>query len=262
LYLPLGWGTPLPIALISVAIRHEQYIIFDKRTGQPVACWLSWDYGTIAAFIVPMCLVLLVNGILTALVLRSVYRYHKGFGGHADVQDEAGGALHVVKKLVKAFVVILPLLGFTWIVGLLSVNEGSVVFAFFFVILNSLQGAAIFFFYVLRTDKVRPKLAPLFKPCKKAKQKLLPKKKSTAFSETMGTLGTFTTPKNNNPTSEVVVTSMSSSDATEGVYIIENREVQKEMICFNEEDDVDGQSVHSFTLQEGNVASSISTTRM
>ena len=38
---------------------------------------------------------------------------------------------------------------------------------------------------------MRPKLAPLFKPCKKAKQKLLPKKKSTAFSETMGTLGTF-----------------------------------------------------------------------
>ena len=30
-------GTPLPIALISVAIRHEQYIIFDKRSGQPVA---------------------------------------------------------------------------------------------------------------------------------------------------------------------------------------------------------------------------------
>ena len=89
-------GTPLPIALISVAIRHEQYIIFDKRSGQPVAyvvyegmhtcvnllncncsqhcvyrpcsCWLSWDYGTIAAFIVPMCLVLLVS-CMVALVL-------------------------------------------------------------------------------------------------------------------------------------------------------------------------------------------------
>ena len=40
---------------------------------------------------------------------------------------------------MKAFVFILPLLGFTWLVGLLAVNEGSLIFAFVFVILNSLQ---------------------------------------------------------------------------------------------------------------------------
>ena len=43
------------------------------------------------------------------------------------------------RVLVKAAVLLLPLLGLTWLFGLLAVNEDTVVFAWIFTILNSLQ---------------------------------------------------------------------------------------------------------------------------
>ena len=40
---------------------------------------------------------------------------------------------------LKAVVVLLPLLGITWIIGILAVNENTQAFAWIFAILNSLQ---------------------------------------------------------------------------------------------------------------------------
>ena len=40
---------------------------------------------------------------------------------------------------MKGAVVLLPLLGVTWVFGLLAVNEDLIVFAWIFAILNSLQ---------------------------------------------------------------------------------------------------------------------------
>ena len=40
---------------------------------------------------------------------------------------------------MKASVVLLPLLGVTWVFGLLAVNENLSVFAWIFTVLNSLQ---------------------------------------------------------------------------------------------------------------------------
>ena len=41
--------------------------------------------------------------------------------------------------LLKAAVIIVPILGCTWVFGLLAINEDTVVFAWIFTILNSLQ---------------------------------------------------------------------------------------------------------------------------
>ena len=43
------------------------------------------------------------------------------------------------RALVKAAVLLLPLLGLTWLFGLLAVNDDTVVFAWIFTILNTLQ---------------------------------------------------------------------------------------------------------------------------
>ena len=40
---------------------------------------------------------------------------------------------------MKAVIILLPLLGVTWIIGILAVNEDTEVFAWIFAILNSLQ---------------------------------------------------------------------------------------------------------------------------
>ena len=43
------------------------------------------------------------------------------------------------RYLIKAIIILLPLLGLTWIIGILAVNENTEVFAWIFAILNSLQ---------------------------------------------------------------------------------------------------------------------------
>ena len=47
--------------------------------------------------------------------------------------------LLLFRELFKAVLALLPLLGVTWIVGILAVNNDTVVFAWIFTILNSLQ---------------------------------------------------------------------------------------------------------------------------
>lgn len=47
------------------------------------------------------------------------------------------------------------LLGLTWTFGLLYLNEESVIMAYIFTVLNSLQGLFIFFFHCVQNEKVR-----------------------------------------------------------------------------------------------------------
>ena len=51
------------------------------------------------------------------------------------------------RMILKATIILLPLLGITWVFGLLAVNQESSVFAWIFTVLNSLQ--VIDLFYVL-----------------------------------------------------------------------------------------------------------------
>jgi len=49
--------------------------------------------------------------------------------------------LHIFSSstTVKASVILLPLLGLTWVLGLFAVNRNTLVFAWLFTIFNSLQ---------------------------------------------------------------------------------------------------------------------------
>ncbi len=58
------------------------------------------------------------------------------------------------RDTVKASVILLPLLGLTWVFGLFVVSQNTVVFAWIFAILNTLQGVFVFIFHVLRSEKV------------------------------------------------------------------------------------------------------------
>ncbi len=62
--------------------------------------------------------------------------------------------VYACRQLFKATVILLPLLGLTWVFGLLSVNSSTIVFAWLFSIFNSLQGLFVFIFHVLRSEKV------------------------------------------------------------------------------------------------------------
>ena len=50
---------------------------------------------------------------------------------------------------MKAVIVLLPLLGMTWIIGIFSVNNETQAFAWIFAILNSLQVASSIISFIL-----------------------------------------------------------------------------------------------------------------
>ena len=60
-----------------------------------------------------------------------------------------------VKAGLKATAVILPLLGITWLFGLLSFSSSTVAFKYMFAIFNSLQGFMIFIFHCLLNKQVK-----------------------------------------------------------------------------------------------------------
>ncbi|XP_065914522.1 adhesion G-protein coupled receptor D1-like [Dysidea avara] len=143
-YLGLGWGLPVPIVAITAGISHDYY-------GTDRACWLSEENGTIWAFVAPMLLIIMVNFVILVMSL-SVACCSKVKHQKSHEHFEAA------KSLIIATILLMPLLGCTWVVGLFAVNENTTVFSWLFIALNSLQGFFIFLFYVVKQKKVRRKI--------------------------------------------------------------------------------------------------------
>ncbi|KAM9095538.1 adhesion G-protein coupled receptor D1 [Sarcophilus harrisii] len=140
-YYAIGWGSPLVICIISVSSCMDSY-------GENRNCWLSLGKGAIWAFVAPALFVIMVNiGILVA-VTRVISRIS---AENYKVHGEANG----FKLTAKAVAVLLPILGSSWIFGVLAVNNHAIVFQYMFAVLNSLQGFFIFLFHCLLNSEVR-----------------------------------------------------------------------------------------------------------
>ncbi|XP_012586633.1 PREDICTED: probable G-protein coupled receptor 133 [Condylura cristata] len=140
-YYGLGWGCPLLICIISVSSAMDSY-------GTSNNCWLSLGSGAIWAFVGPALLVVAANtGILVA-VTRVIAQISTGnYKIHGDP--------NVFKLTAKAVAVLMPILGTSWVFGVLAINSQAVVFQYLFAILNSLQGLFIFLFHCLLNSEVR-----------------------------------------------------------------------------------------------------------
>uniref|UniRef100_A0A670JSZ3 Adhesion G-protein coupled receptor D1 n=1 Tax=Podarcis muralis TaxID=64176 RepID=A0A670JSZ3_PODMU len=130
-YYGIGWGNKLVSLLLSL-----------------YSCWLSLKNGTIWAFVAPALFVIVVNiGILIA-VTRVISRISaENYKVHGDA--------NAFKLTAKAVAVLLPILGSSWILGVLAVNAHALVFQYMFAIFNSLQGFFIFLFHCLLNSEVR-----------------------------------------------------------------------------------------------------------
>ena len=160
-FLILGWGLPLPAVVVSVAVRYSEYGIRDS-SGNLIACWLPTSSGVIFAFVGPMLLIIAVNVIFLIVALGIIFKQKKSKSITSAKQ---------FWTLMTATVVLLPLLGLTWVFGLLAVNQNTTVFAWLFTIFNSLQGLFVLIFHVLRNEKFHKTafykcITGLFKPKK------------------------------------------------------------------------------------------------
>ncbi|XP_073254225.1 adhesion G-protein coupled receptor D1-like [Porites lutea] len=135
-----GWGFPAIMVIISLSVTQL------KRYGHKEACWLNADEGLIWAFIVPALGVILVNIVVFILVMRQMM-------GTKYMQNKT--QVEKVRTGVKASGVILPLLGITWLFGLLSFNSDTIIFKYIFTIFNSLQGLMIFIFHCILNKQIK-----------------------------------------------------------------------------------------------------------
>ncbi|XP_031565172.1 adhesion G-protein coupled receptor D1-like [Actinia tenebrosa] len=60
-----------------------------------------------------------------------------------------------IKAGIKSAIVLMPLMGVTWVFGLLAVNRDTIVFQYLFAITNSLQGFWIFLSHMVFNNEVR-----------------------------------------------------------------------------------------------------------
>ncbi|KAM7416304.1 hypothetical protein PAMA_018393 [Pampus argenteus] len=140
-YYGIGWGSPLVICVVSMTSALDSY-------GEVDNCWLSLKNGAIWAFVAPALFVIVVNiGILIS-VTRIISRIS---GENYKVHGDA----NAVKLTAKAVAVLLPILGISWIFGVLAVNTHSLAFLYIFAVFNSLQGFFVFLFHCLLNSEVR-----------------------------------------------------------------------------------------------------------
>ena len=76
-------------------------------------------------------------------------------GNNGKTKKSGGSTLRKAKIGLKGSAILLPLLGLTWLFGLLVFNRDTIVFKYLFAISNSLQGMMIFLFHVVINKKVR-----------------------------------------------------------------------------------------------------------
>uniref|UniRef100_A0A8C5BWB0 Adhesion G protein-coupled receptor D1 n=1 Tax=Gadus morhua TaxID=8049 RepID=A0A8C5BWB0_GADMO len=140
-YYAIGWGCPLVICVVSMTSSMTSY-------GEVDNCWLSLKNGAIWAFVAPALFVIVVNiGILIS-VTRIISRIStESYKVHGDA--------NAVRLTAKAVAVLLPILGISWIFGVLTVNTHSLAFLYIFAVFNSLQGFFVFLFHCLLNSEVR-----------------------------------------------------------------------------------------------------------
>ncbi|XP_070551371.1 adhesion G-protein coupled receptor D1-like [Ptychodera flava] len=138
-----GWGVPFVVVAISVGIGHGNYV-------SDQSCWLPIQHGMIYAFVGPVLAIVLFNMAILGITVRIISRLLAN-----TTEDKYAN----IRSSLKAAIILFPLLGMTWLFGLLSVSRHTIFFEYVFAILNSLQGFFIFIFYCWNSTEVRSQLS-------------------------------------------------------------------------------------------------------
>uniref|UniRef100_A0A3Q2CXR8 G-protein coupled receptors family 2 profile 2 domain-containing protein n=1 Tax=Cyprinodon variegatus TaxID=28743 RepID=A0A3Q2CXR8_CYPVA len=117
-YYLIGWGLPVLIVTITLASASGKYSADDY-------CWLSVQNGIIWGFVGPVIFIIMVIFFFNVCFNAHIFKYCL-----ISLYDSFRAA-------VKAVLVLLPILGLTWLCGVLV--PFSIVMAYLFILLNSLQ---------------------------------------------------------------------------------------------------------------------------
>ncbi|XP_038070163.1 uncharacterized protein LOC119739340 [Patiria miniata] len=136
-YLLIGWGLPVMIVGTTLAIAFEGY-------GTEDSCWMSIENGAVWLFVGPCVFIILVNLCILYIVWKSTL-----------TSPERIEKLKLRSSSLRASAILLPFLGCSWVFAILHINYNNIILAYFFTVLNSLQGVFIFLFHGLGNREVR-----------------------------------------------------------------------------------------------------------
>ncbi|XP_021350239.1 brain-specific angiogenesis inhibitor 1-like [Mizuhopecten yessoensis] len=136
----LGWGVPLVVVGVTVGIQY------NNKYHSKDYCWLTLSNGVLYSFVGPAVGIILVNIIVIFCVMKALFS-SQFIATKTEKQKIVTG--------IRSLTVLLPVLGVTWIFGVISVNDDLIVFQYLFAVTNSLQGFFIFLFYCIFNVPVR-----------------------------------------------------------------------------------------------------------
>ncbi|CAH3165280.1 unnamed protein product [Pocillopora meandrina] len=140
----ISWGLPALIVAISLSNAAGKDGIESFLANK--YCWMSSANGLIWIFIVFVVLIEFFNILILGRVIKEM----------VTMQQEKDKRSEQVRLGVKACIVMIPLLGISWLFGLLAPLHKA--FAYIFTILNSTQGFVIFLLHCVRNSEVRARL--------------------------------------------------------------------------------------------------------
>ncbi|NXH35033.1 AGRD2 protein, partial [Myiagra hebetior] len=146
-YYVTGWGLPVLIVGVTLVTSFNKYVAANH-------CWLNVQTNVIWAFVGPVLFILAVNAFVLLRVVMvtvaSARRRSKMLTPNSSLENQIGTQIWATAKPV---LVLLPVLGLTWVCGVLV--HLSIVWAYVFIVLNSLQGLYIFLVYAIYNSEVR-----------------------------------------------------------------------------------------------------------
>ena len=136
---PLSWGLPIPLVIITPSITHE-YIIDDIDE----VCWLSNEPTFVSlAFVIPMTLITLLNLVFLILTAIILFKVSKG----------KENKFRRLRSVLIATLALAPLLGIPWLFSVVA-NIPTPATAFIFTIIIGLQGVIFSILYPLSTPEI------------------------------------------------------------------------------------------------------------
>ncbi|XP_033741798.1 adhesion G protein-coupled receptor L3-like [Pecten maximus] len=143
-YLLLGWGVPMAVVAVTVGVTHAEEYHSD------LYCWLTFTNGVVYSFIGPAVCIVLVNIVVLGITLKTLYSSQLIQTKTEKKKIMAG---------IRSVSILLPVLGITWLFGIVSMSDDLIVFQYLFALANSLQGFFIFLFYCVFNASIRQALA-------------------------------------------------------------------------------------------------------
>ncbi|KAI5125159.1 Adhesion G-Protein Coupled Receptor F3 [Manis pentadactyla] len=143
----LGYLCPMGFAGVALGL----YLPRGQYLGEGV-CWLDGRGGALYTFVGPVLAIVGVNGLVLTMAVLKLLRPSLSEGPQVEKR-------HALLGVIKALLVLTPIFGLTWGLGLATLlEEVSMVPHYIFTILNTSQGVFILFFGCLMDKKVQEAL--------------------------------------------------------------------------------------------------------